>query len=61
MRGALVAAKQGLLKEYARRVFFAYFVSGLNISDINVIIDIVRAVGMDVAEFSLAVDSYDVK
>ena len=61
MRGALVAAKQGLLQEYAKRMFHAYFVSDLNISDASVISDIVKVVGMDVTEFSLAVDSADIK
>jgi 2-hydroxychromene-2-carboxylate isomerase len=61
MRGALVAAKQGLLQDYAKRMFHAYFVSDLNISDAAVISEVVMTVGMDVTAFSLAVDSADIK
>ena len=47
MRGALVAAESGLISEYSRAVFEAYWGRLLDISQDDVLESIVREVGLD--------------
>ena len=61
MRGALFAQQQGLLNKYAEKMFHAYFVNDFDISDTSVVLNIANEVGMDLAEFSSAVDSAEIK
>jgi 2-hydroxychromene-2-carboxylate isomerase len=51
MRGAFVAKEHGELPAYSRRVFEAYWGDDRDISQDDVLGDIVRATGMDTAEF----------
>lgn len=61
MRGAIAAGRTGQLKPYAKAMFNAFFVDDRNISEPNTILEIVKEIGMDVTEFSLAIDGMDVK
>ncbi len=61
MRGAIAARRAGQLKPYTKAMFQAFFVDDRNISDLDTILEIVNEIGMDVAEFSLAIDDVDVK
>ena len=51
MRGAFVAEEHGKISPYSRRVFEAYWGEDRDISQDAVIREIVRAVGLDEAEF----------
>ncbi|MDF2366953.1 2-hydroxychromene-2-carboxylate isomerase [Sneathiella sp.] len=47
--------------EYAKQVFAAYFVSGKDISDIEIVADIAEEVGLDRAAFMEAVQNDEIK
>jgi 2-hydroxychromene-2-carboxylate isomerase len=51
LRGALVAAEHGKLPLFSRRVFEAYFSDDRDISDDDVLRDVVSSVGLDPVEF----------
>lgn len=51
MRGAFVAEEHGKISPYSRRVFESYWGEDRDISQDSVMRDIVRAVGLDEAEF----------
>ena len=51
MRGAFVAMEEGLLVPYARRVFERYWSELADISQIDVLTEIIRAVGLDETAF----------
>ncbi len=51
MRGAFVAMEEGLLVPYARRVFERYWSDLADISQVDILTEIVRDVGLDEAVF----------
>ncbi len=51
MRGALVALEQGVVSEYSRRVFETYWGDLRDISQDDVLLEIVRDVGLDADTF----------
>jgi 2-hydroxychromene-2-carboxylate isomerase len=63
MRGAFVAEEHGKISPYSRRVFESYWGEDRDISQDSVLRDIVRAVGLDEAEFfdKIARDEYKQK
>ena len=63
MRGAFVAEEHGKISPYSRRVFESYWGEDRDISQDSVLRDIVRAAGLDEAEFfdKIARDEYKQK
>ena len=61
MRGALVAEEHGKISPYSRRVFENYWGADRDISQDEVLRDIVREVGLDEAEYFTKIASADYK
>ncbi len=63
MRGAFVAAEHGRISEYSRAVFEAYWGHLLDISQDDVLGDIVKNLGLDATEFfeKITSDPYKAK
>ncbi|HUO05094.1 MAG TPA: 2-hydroxychromene-2-carboxylate isomerase [Candidatus Binataceae bacterium] len=61
MRGAFVAIEHSLISPYSRRMFESYWGEDKDISQDNVIREIVRAVGLDEKEFFAKIASEEYK
>jgi len=61
MRGALVAEEHGKISPYSRRVFESYWGADRDISQDQVLRDIVREVGLDEQEYFTKIASADYK
>ena len=61
MRGALVAEEHGKISPYSRRVFESYWGADLDISQDEVLRDIVREVGLDEKDYFTKIASADYK
>jgi 2-hydroxychromene-2-carboxylate isomerase len=61
MRGALVAEEHGKISPYSRRVFESYWGADRDISQDEVLRDIVREVGLDEKEYFTKIASADYK
>lgn len=61
MRGALVAEEHGTISSYSRRVFESYWGADRDISQDEVLRDIVREVGLDEKEYFTKIASADYK
>ena len=61
MRGALVAEEHGKISPYSRRVFESYWGADRDISQDEVLRDIVREVGLDEKEYFAKIASADYK
>jgi 2-hydroxychromene-2-carboxylate isomerase len=61
MRGALVAEEHGKISPYSRRVFESYWGADRDISQDQVLRDIVREVGLDEQEYFTKIESPDYK
>jgi len=51
MRGSFFAIDEGLVVEYSREVFRSYWTDGKDISNIDVLSEIVKSLGMDAVRF----------
>ena len=51
MRGSFFAINEGLVVEYSREVFRSYWTDGKDISNIDVLSEIVKSLGMDAVRF----------
>ena len=61
MRGAFVALEHGIISRYSRRVFESYWGDNRDISQDDVLRDIVREVGLDEKEFFSKISSDEYK
>ncbi|MDA2919537.1 2-hydroxychromene-2-carboxylate isomerase [Desulfobacterota bacterium AH_259_B03_O07] len=61
MRGALVAKKQGKIREYTRCVFKLYWVNGFDISQDEVLRNAVKDLGLDDEKFVNSIIEQDIK
>ena len=56
MRGSFFAINEGLVVEYSREVFRSYWTDGKDISNTDVLLEIVESLGMDAVKFLEFID-----
>ena len=61
MRGSFFAINEGLVVEYSREVFRSYWTDGKDISNIDVLSEIVKSLGMDAVRFLEFIDKDETK
>jgi len=61
MRGSFFAINEGLVVEYSREVFRSYWTDGKDISNTDVLSEIVESLGMDAVKFLEFIDEDETK
>ena len=61
MRGALVALDSGCVAEYSRAAFEAYWGADRDLSQLEVLLDVARSVGLEPESFALQIVSPEIK
>ena len=61
MRGSFFTINEGLVVEYSREVFRSYWTDGKDISNIDVLSEIVKSLGMDAVRFLEFIDKDETK